>query len=117
MEIEVEITKELPVKQIDSFMDKTVYNMAVVTREYTKSQEAYPYLSGELSRQEEALPINGSNKEYTLDRGVDYASKVWTYTNVKWTNPKTQPQWYFNVFKNSKDIIKTEAINRAIKEV
>ena len=40
MEIEVEITKELPVKQIDSFMDKTVYNMAVITREYTKGANA-----------------------------------------------------------------------------
>ena len=117
MEIEVEIIKELPEKQIDSFMDKTIYNMAVITREYTKGANAYPYLTGELSRQEVALPIEGSNKEYGLGTGVDYASKVWTYTNVKWTNPKTQPQWYFSVFGKNKQSITQESINRAIKEV
>lgn len=117
MEIEVEILKDLPTKQIDSFMDRTVYNMVSITREYTKSQDAYPYLTGELSKQEIALPIEGSNKEYGLGGGVSYAQRVWTYTNVKWTNSKTQPQWYFSVFKNNKETITNEAINRALKEI
>lgn len=117
MEIEIEIVKELPVKQIDNFMDKTVYNCVALTREFTKNQEAYPYLSGELSRQEISLPIEGSNKEYSLGAGVSYATKVYSYTNAKWTNPKTQPQWYFSVFDKSKDTIVNQAINRAIKEV
>ena len=36
--------KELPIKQINKFEDRVVYNVAVFTREYTKGTDAYPYL-------------------------------------------------------------------------
>ena len=117
MNVEVQIIKELPVKQIEQFEDKTTYNCAVFTREHTKNANAYPYLSGELSRQEIAAPIVGSNKDYGLAPGVDYATKVWGYTNPKWTNPDTQPQWYYSVFNKDGYTIIDQAVNTALKEI
>lgn len=117
MDIEVKITKELPVKQIDQFEDKTIYNCAVLTREFTKGANAFPYLTGELSRQEIAAPIIGSNKEYGLATGVDYAKKVWGYTNPKWTNPDTQPQWYYSVYEKRSGVIINQAVVSALKEI
>lgn len=118
MNIEIEIVKGLPTEQLEEFADKTVYNIALGTREETKGLRAYPYLSGELERTEIAEPIMGSNKEYSLLAGVDYAKQVWNYgSNTKWTNKSTEPQWYYNVFKKHKEVIVSEAVARALKEL
>ena len=117
MDIEVKIIKDLPKEQIEKFEDKMTYNCAVITREYTKGENAYPYLTGELQRQEIAAPIIGSNKEYGLSKGVDYAVSVWKMTNVNWTNKNTQPQWYYSVFNKKGDTILHEAANTALKEI
>lgn len=99
MQIEVKITKGLPEKQIDEFEDKVVYNTAVATREYTKSRNNYPYKTGKLMRSEVASAIVGSHKSYGLTAGVDYAIDVWAMRDVNWTNPNTQPQWYYRNFQ------------------
>ena len=117
MNVEIEMIKGLPVEQIKKFEDKTVYNCAVYTREMTKSQNAYPYLTGKLSRTEIATPIVGSNKVYGLTAGVDYAVSVWNYKDVHWTNPSTQPQWYKTIFDKNGGIIVSGAVIHAIKEV
>lgn len=117
MNVEVIILKDLPVKQIQNFEDKVIYNTAVLTREYTKNSNAYPYLSGKLRRTEVSAPIVGSNKEYGLTAGVDYAKRVWNYTDVNWTNPETKPKWYFTTFKNQANTIVSNAVVRAIKEI
>lgn len=117
MNVEVEIIKELPKKQILGLEDRVVYNTAVLTREYTKNANAYPYLSGELQRSEIAAPITGSNKEYGLLSGVDYAKYVWKYNNAVWTNPSTQPKWYYTTYKNQSAVITQNALVRALKEI
>lgn len=118
MEVEIEILKDIPVEQINRFEDRTIYNVAVFTREFTKSKSAYPYLSGELQRQEVSLPIEGSNKEYGLGRGVEYASRVYNYgQNTQWTNPNTEPQWYHTVFSKNYSTIVNQAVSIALKEV
>ena len=117
MNIEVKIIKGIPTQQIDSFEDKVVYNTAVATREYTKSRNAYPYLTGELRRSEISDPILGSNKEYSLSGGVGYAKTVYNYTNVKWTNPSTVPHWYHSVFKDKGYVLITGAVIKAKKEI
>ena len=115
--IEVKIIKDIPKDQIDKFEDRVVYNTAVLTREYTKGANAYPYLTGELARQEIASPIKGGNKEYSLLAGVDYAKYVWKMTDVNWTNNSTEPQWYFNKFKQKQQTIIQNAMNKAIGEL
>lgn len=115
MNIEIEIVKGIPTQDIQKFEKRTVYNCAVFTREMTKDSDAYPYLTGELSRREQALPIMGSGMEYGLGTGVDYAKTVYSYTNVHWTNPSTQPQWYHSVFNKNAGVIVSSAVVHAKK--
>jgi len=117
MDIEVKIIKGIPENQIKHFEDKTVYNCALLTREITKSSNAYPYLTGKLSRNEIALPIEGNNASYSLGTGVDYAKRVYSYKNVNWTNPSTKPQWYHSIFEKNAGTIVGDAVSHALREV
>ena len=117
IEISVKIEKDIPKDQIKKFEDKVVYYTASLTREYTKGQSAYPYRTGELARQEMSSQITGSNGEYNLLAGVDYAIYVWKMGNVNWTNKKTEPQWYYNVHRKQEKTINSSAIDRALKEL
>lgn len=118
MDFEMHWEKEIPIEQIRLFEDKTIYNMAMLTREYTKGSMAFPYLTGRLQQNEVAAPIiKSGNCDYGLATGVDYAKRVWTYNNVNWTNPSTKPQWYMSVLKTSVDVIVANAVQNALKEV
>lgn len=109
--------KPLPIKQINKFEDRVVYNCAVYTRDYTKGTRAFPRLSGELERQEIASPIVGSTKKYSLTAGVKYAGYVWNMKNVHWTNPNTRPKWYYSTFVNSSEKIIVQAVSSSLKEI
>ena len=117
MNIEIKVIKGIPERQIDRFEDRTIYNIAVLTREETKARNAYPYRSGELQRQEIAQQIIGNNKEYGLGSGVYYARFVWKFENVNWTNPNTIPHWYKGVLNKQGALIVTNAVHRALKEI
>ena len=117
MDVEVQIIKDIPVKQIDQFEDRVMYNTALLTREFTKGRMAYPYRTGKLMQTEVAAPIIGNNKEYGLGTGVDYAKTVWNYKNANWTNPNTEPQWYYSVFRRNGVTIINNAVHNAIKEL
>jgi hypothetical protein len=110
--------KDIPEEQITDFEDKVVYYSAVLTREYTKNMNAYPRLSKELEQQEVRAPIKKQQKGvYALLDGVDYAKYVWKMTNVNWTNPNTQPQWYENVYKKKQKTIMSKAEASALGEL
>lgn len=115
MNVEIEIKKGLSKQEIMQFADKVVYNVAVMTRETTKANNAFPYRTGRLQRSEIALPVIGNNAEYGLSSGVDYAIDVWSMRNVKWTNPQTKPQWYYYIFDKSKQMIVSAAVIKAKK--
>jgi hypothetical protein len=117
MNIEVKITKDIPEKDIKKFEDRTVYYAAVLTREYTKSLNAYPYLSGELARQEIRSPITGKDAEYNLLAGTRYAKIVYNFKNANWTNKSTKPQWYNSVYRQKEKTIINDAQKRAIGEI
>lgn len=117
MDIEIKIIKGIPTEQIQQFEDKVVYYSAMATRDYVKSRHGYPKLTGELRRNEIAAPITGSNKVYNLLTGVDYATQVYNYTNVNWTNPSTLPQWYYTAFRMRGNTLTTSAVIRALKEI
>lgn len=117
MKLEAEIIKDIPEKQIKIYQDKVVYYTAVETREYTKGMGAYPRLTGELERTEVASPITGGNATYNLLAGVRYAKYVWNYNNAKWTNAKTVPQWYKNIYKKYHNRILHTAKTRASQEI
>lgn len=116
--IQVKITKDIPEEQITDFEDKAVYYSAVLTREYTKNMNAYPHLTGELEAQEVRAPIKKQQKGvYTLLDGTNYAKYVWKMTDVNWTNPNTQPQWYKSVYRKKEKTIIDRAKDRALGEL
>ena len=117
MNIEVIVVKGIPQTQLKTFMEKVVYNTAVLTRQRTKQMGAYPRLSGDLERAEFANNINGSGTSYSLCSGLEYDKYVWKMNNVQWTNKKTVPQWYYNVFRQKQQNIISEATHRALKEI
>ena len=118
LNVSVSMKKNLFSKELDIFTDKVVYDVAVLTREMTKSLRAFPRLTGKLEQTEVASQVVGSNKEYGLTAGVDYAVRVYKYgEKTMWTNPSTQPQWYHSVYEKHQNEILNNAVNRALKEV
>lgn len=117
MTAEVEIIKGIPKEQINKFEDRVVYFTAVATREYVKSRSSYPYLTGELSEQEASAPITGTDKEYNLLAGTDYAKYVWNMKSPEWTNPSTLPQWYYTAFNQKGAVLLLNATIRALRSV
>ena len=117
MKYDVEIIKDIPEREISLFEDRVVYFSAVETREFTKTAEAYPKLSGKLQDEEIASQITGGNGVYNLLAGTDYAKAVWKMSDVNWTNTKTQPQWYYSVFRRHEKTIINLAETKALKEI
>ena len=115
MNVEIEIVKGIPEEQINKFLDKTIYNVAVLTREETKSLRAYPVRTGTLQKEEVAQEIIGNNKEYGLGAGVPYAKKVYSMENVNWTNKSTLPHWYYSVFNKKGATIISNAFIQTLK--
>jgi hypothetical protein len=116
--IDVKIEKDIPKKEILEFEDKVVYNCASLTREYVKGVGGFPHLSGRLEEEEISAPIVKTGTcQYGLSGGTTYATRVWNMNNVKWTNPNTIPQWYFNAFNRKRAIIIQNAINKSLKEL
>lgn len=117
MNVKIEWEKPIPEKQIERFEDRVVYNCALYTREQTKNDDAFPYLSGKLYENEIKAPILGSSLSYGLSGGVGYAKYVWRMKDVKWTNKSTKPQWYYTEFKNNSEKIVHQAVNTSLKEI
>ena len=115
--VSVSVPKKLPVRQLNQFIDRTVYNTAVITLERTEPH--IPRLSGHMVGDTLARGVKGFNKSYTL--GTDstpYSSIVWNYPqNTNWTNKKSYSQWFMTEFRNSKEKIISQAVERALKVI
>lgn len=115
--IDIEIVKDLPAKELAQYCDDVVFNVARQTLDLTNTGGHFPYLTGELSR---ASMAEGVVKEkhatyYVGAEGVDYAKYVWKYPQkgTNWTNKETYAQWYVTQFKNKKELIIQNAISKA----
>lgn len=116
--VTVEIPRQLPIRELDSYIDKTVYNAARITLDFTNTKQRFPYRTGELNRGSMAEGVVGEgNKTYHLGaRGVDYAMDVWEYPqSTNWTNPNTYAQWYMTEFKNEQELIMRQAVDNAMR--
>ena len=117
--VKVEIPKELPVKELNQYIDDVVFNAARITLDLTNSKGHFPYLSGDLNRAAMAEGVRTlGNKIYGLGAdGAEYAPAVWKYPQrgTNWTNPETYAQWYMTEFKNDKELIMSRAIESAKK--
>lgn len=116
IKVSVEIPKNLPIRELDRYIDYTVYNMARITLDYTNSRQRFPYLTGELNRaaMAEGVVAEGGKSYHLGASGVDYAPDVWDYPqSTNWTNPSTYAQWYMTEFKNEKEFIVKKAVENA----
>jgi len=114
IKVEVEMLKDLPIKELDRYIDYTVYNIARITLDYTAPH--IPYLSGDMEHAIASYGVRGSNKEYTLgDNTTDYSLYVWNYpqSSTNWTNPRSYSKWFITEFKNRKELIVQNAVNNA----
>lgn len=117
--VSASIPKTLPIKQLDTFIDKTVYGIARITLDYTNSKKHFPELTGDLKEASMAQGVTKDGKNsYWLgaDETVDYAGIVWEYPkDTHWTNQDTYPQWYVTEFEIEKDKIVKNAISNALR--
>ena len=116
IKVEVEMLKDLPIKELNRYIDCTVYNIARETLDY--SGKHIPKLSGDLEEGIAGYGVQGSNKEYTLgDDITDYSLYVWNYPQkgTKWTNPESFSQWFIKSFKKYKDSIVSKAVENGKK--
>ena len=116
--VKVEIPRDLPVKELDNYIDRVVFNTARITLDFTNSKQRFPYLTGELNRASMAEGVVGEgNKIYHLGAaGVDYAVDVWEYPqSTNWTNPNTYAQWYLTEYKSEKELITQQAVSNAMR--
>ena len=114
--VEFKVVKPLDTKAIDDYMDKCVFGIARATLDFTNTGHHFPYLTGELNRSAMAEGVvKEINNTYHLGaRGVDYAPKVWNYSqSTNWTNPSTYAQWYMTEFQKDQNIIVESAIKQA----
>lgn len=118
IKVTVEIPRKLPIRELDNYIDKVVYNAARITLDFTNTKQRFPYRTGELNRASMAEGVVGEgNKTYHLGaRGVDYATVVWDYPqSTNWTNPRTYAKWYMTEFKNEQEVIMNQAVNNAMR--
>lgn len=116
IKVNVEIPKQLPINQLNKYIDYTVYNIARITLDFTNSQQRFPRLTGELRRSAIAEGVvRDKEKTYHLGAsGVDYAPDVWEYPqSTNWTNPSTYAQWYMTEFKKEKHLITSLAVSNS----
>ena len=113
MNIKTKIVRELPKKDIDKYVDRTVYNIAALTLQYTDPH--IPVRSKHMYDDLYARGVKGRNKRYNLGTDeTDYAIYVWNMPKgTHWTNKQSYPQWFMTEFNNNKEKIVDQAISRA----
>lgn len=114
VKVEVELIKDLPVKELNRYIDYTVYNIARITLDWTAPH--IPRLSGDMERAIASYGVRGFNKEYTLgDNITNYSQIVWNYpqNSTNWTNPRSYSKWFITEFKNRKNLIVNNAVENA----
>ena len=121
--VKVEIPRELPVRELDNYIDLTVHNIARLTLDYVNTKGGgenhtfFPRDSGDLQAASMGAGVTkyGKNSYYLgADGTVDYAEIVWNYPKgTNWTNPSTYPQWYLTEYKNEKELITSIAVQNA----
>lgn len=113
--VEVQVIKPLDEKAINEYMDKCVFAIARATLDFTNTGRHFPYLTGELNRgsMSEGVVKEGFGTYHLGARGVDYAPKVWNYSqSTNWTNPNTYAQWYMTEFQHDKNLIVESALRQ-----
>lgn len=71
---------------------------------------------GTLRRSSVGGGVRGGNGDYYIGSYTNYASSVWRMTNVNWTTPGTNNQWFARTLKQYGNTIIDSAINKSWKD-
>ena len=97
--------------------DKGMYMIARETLDRNNSSEITPWNTGKMSRSAMSGGVKGSNGHYYIGNYTDYASSVWKMTNVNWTNPKSENQWFMRTLQRNQASIVDTALKKYWQEM
>lgn len=97
--------------------DKGMYMIARETLDRNNSSEITPWSTGKMSRSAMSGGVKGSNGHYYIGNYTDYASSVWKMTNVNWTNPKSENQWFMRTLQKNQVSIVDNALRKYWQEM
>lgn len=97
--------------------DKGMYMIARETLDRNNSSEITPWNTGKMSRSAMSGGVKGSNGHYYIGNYTDYASSVWKMTNVNWTNPKSENQWFMRTLQRNQVSIVDTALRKYWQEM
>ena len=121
VKVDVEIPRNIPIKELNRYVDNTVFNAARITLDFAVDKERIPYRKGNLQKATEAYGVEKmGDKTYQLgvDSTVSYAKYVWDYPQkTNWTNPNTYAKWFITEYKNERELIMHRAIENAKKGI
>jgi hypothetical protein len=93
------------------FPDKTMYQVARMTLDYTEPH--IPFNTGTMEKTSMREGVKGSSGNYYIGSFTDYASYVWQMgKNTNWTNPSSYPKWFQTVWKEKGSNIVKQAVER-----
>ena len=69
-----------------------------------------------MARQTVSIGVRGGNGDFYIRSSPEYASHVWKMTNVHWTTPGTNNQWFARALNQYRTTIINNAISRGWKE-
>ena len=76
-----------------------------------------PKDSGTMRTSSMSAGVRGTPSDYYIGSYTSYASSVWKMTNVNWTTPGTNNQWFLRTLQKNKDVILQNAINQGWRDV
>lgn len=97
--------------------DKGMYMIARETLDRNNSSEITPWNTGKMARSAMSGGVKGSNGHYYIGNYTDYASSVWKMTNVNWTNPKSENQWFMRTLQRNQVSIVDNALKKYWQEM
>ena len=111
MEVSVQVKWNAGAKEeLQGVSDKILYATARMTLDYADPH--IPFNTGKMEKTSMRQGVQGSKGKYYIGSYTDYASKVWGYNNVNWTNPDTYPQWFKTIYNEKGKTILQNAIER-----
>ena len=115
IKVQISVPQKLPIRKLDSFIDKTVHNIAKITLDRT--QPHVPYKSGTMFRDIMSHGVRGGNKTYILGfANVKYTPYVWRMPQkTNWTNLQSYSQWFITEFRKEKESITRQAVGQSMK--
>ena len=99
---------------LEKIPDSILYSVAKQTLDL--SYPIIPKDTKTMARQTVSNGVRGGNGDFYLKSSPGYASRVWKMTNVNWTTPGTNNQWFARALKRYGSTILDNAINQSWKE-